>query len=114
MKKRIIHKELAAGRWFQFSLIEQFANIGSEVERTIRYKQKGDHEDSQAACQRALELLDLSIADPKNKKRLKEILRIRYMFADHYMGINEYNFTDEFWQKYFDYFAYAYAGQRGR
>jgi len=27
------HKGLAQGRWFQLTLIEQLANIGSEVER---------------------------------------------------------------------------------
>jgi hypothetical protein len=69
---------------------------------------------SQQACERALELLDLSIADPKNKKRLKEIIRVRYMFADHYMGINEHYFTDEFWQRYFFDFAYAAALKRKR
>jgi hypothetical protein len=26
-----IHKELAAGRWFELSLVEQLANIGSDV-----------------------------------------------------------------------------------
>jgi hypothetical protein len=29
------HRELAAGRWFQLSLIEQPANTGSEVERAL-------------------------------------------------------------------------------
>ena len=69
---------------------------------------------SQQACERALELMDLTIADPKNKKRLKEILRARYFFADHYMGINEHAFTDEFWQQYFFDFAYAAAIAKGR
>jgi len=30
-----MHRELAAGRWFELSLVEQLANIGSEIERTI-------------------------------------------------------------------------------
>lgn len=29
------HRELAAGRWFGLPLVEQMANIGSEIERTI-------------------------------------------------------------------------------
>jgi hypothetical protein len=41
MEKKIIHKSLAAGRWFELSFIEQFANIGSDVERTIQWKKKG-------------------------------------------------------------------------
>jgi len=31
--KKILHKELAAGKWFKLSLAEQMANIGSEVSR---------------------------------------------------------------------------------
>jgi len=31
-----IHAELAAGRWFDLSLVEQLAHIGSEVDRAIR------------------------------------------------------------------------------
>lgn len=66
----IIHKQLAAGRWFELSLVEQLANVGSDIERTIQWKKKGDFEYSKEAFLRALELLDLTIADPKNRKRL--------------------------------------------
>ena len=31
----IMHKNLVAGGWLKFSLIEQLANIGSGIERTI-------------------------------------------------------------------------------
>ncbi len=34
------HKDLAAGRWSQLSLIEQMANIGSEVERALNWRIK--------------------------------------------------------------------------
>ena len=30
-------------RWFQMPIGEQISNIGSEVERAIKYKNKGDH-----------------------------------------------------------------------
>jgi len=30
-----IHKELASGRWFKFSLAEQLANVGSEIETGV-------------------------------------------------------------------------------
>lgn len=105
----IIHKELAAGRWFEFSLIEQLANIGTDIERTINWKKRGDLENSQAAFYRALELIDLSIADPKNKRRLKEIVYAREMLVDHFVYDNIYNTTDESWQKYFYEFNYAAA-----
>ena len=33
-----MHRELAAGRWFDFSLVEQMANIGSEIEGAISWR----------------------------------------------------------------------------
>ena len=110
----IIHEELAAGRWFQLSLIEQLANIGSDVIRTIEWKKRGDPELSRQAFYRALELIDLTIADPKKRKRLKEIMRTREALVDHFMYDNEYNTTDEIWYNYFFDFNYAAAIQRGR
>ena len=110
----IIHKEYAAGRWFAFSLLEQLANIGSDVDRAIRWKQRGKNEDSQAAFERALELMYLTIADPKNKRRLKEIVRAKEMFIDYFLFDNTYGFTDEFWQNYYYQFSYAAALKRGR
>lgn len=62
-----LHKELAQGRWFELSLMEQLANVGMDVERTIRWKQKNNREHSDKAFERALDLLSLSIIDPKNK-----------------------------------------------
>ena len=111
-----MHKDLAGGRWFSFSLLEQLANVGSDVQRTVVWKQKGDLEYSQKAFERALELLDLTIADPKHKGRgaLRELLRVREALIDHFMYDNDYNTTDEIWQKYFYEFNYAAALQRGR
>jgi len=110
----IVHKQLASGRWFKFSLVEQLANVGSDVERTIRWKKKGEPEYSQKAFERSLELLDLTIADPKNKKRLKEIVRVREALVDHFMYDNVYATTAELWQKYFIAFNYAAGLKRGR
>ena len=110
----IVHKDLASGRWFSFSLMEQLANIGMDIERTIRWKSKGDLEMSKQAFERALELLDLTVADPKNKGRLREVLRTREALVDHFVYNNEYKTTDESWQNYFFAFNYAAALQRGR
>jgi len=38
------HQELAKGRWFELSLVEQLANVGSEVEQTISWRNKGNAE----------------------------------------------------------------------
>jgi len=109
-----IHKDLASGRWFEFSLVEQLANVGSDVERTIKWKNSGNEEYSKQAFERALELLDLTVADPKNRRRLKEILRTREALVDYFVYDNQYGSTDELWKKYFFNFNYATALKRGR
>ena len=109
-----IHKGLASGRWFELSLIEQLANIGTDIERAIRWKQKGNVEYSQQAFERALDLLDLSIIDIKNRKRLKELTRMREVLIDYFVYDNEYGSTDQAWQNYFYPFNYAVALRRGR
>jgi hypothetical protein len=34
------HKQLAAGRWRELPFLEQMANIGSEIERTVNWRQR--------------------------------------------------------------------------
>lgn len=95
------HKKLANGGWQKLTLIEQLANIGSEVERTIKWKNKGNVEYSRMAFERALELLDITIADPQNRKRLKELTRLREFLADYFAFGNDYQSSDKQWQNYF-------------
>jgi len=101
------HKNLSNGKWNELSILEQMANIGSEVERSIKWKNKNNLKFAKKAFERFLELIDLTIADYKNKSRLKEILRIREFFSDFLIGNNIYNFKDEEWQKYFYHFNLA-------
>lgn len=107
-----MHKELASGRWFQLSLVEQLANVGSDVIRTIKWKNKNNIAYSKKAFERALELLDLTIADPKNRYRLKEIVRTREVLIDYFIFDNIYSSTDKLWEKYFYKFNYAAALKR--
>jgi hypothetical protein len=112
---RIIHQSLLdSGRWFKLSLVEQMANIGSDVGRAVQWKEKGDLTASNQAFERALELIDFTTTDPKNKGRLREVLRVREFLADFFVGENQYGFTGDAWQYYFYYFGYAAAAQRGR
>lgn len=104
------HKELARGRWFNMAIAEQLANIGSEVERTISWKNKNNIDYSNKAFERALELLDLTVQDDKNKFRLKEILRVREALVDYFMFDNEFSSSDELWRKYF--LAFNFAARR--
>lgn len=101
------HQELAKGKWFNLSLIEQLANIGSEVERVINWRNKGSPKYSRLAFERALELLSLTIDDPKNKFRLKEPARLYELLVDYFAGDNFYGSSDELWHNYFLPFAYA-------
>ena len=74
------HKGLAAGRWFELSLAEQFGNIGSEVHRTINWFLEKD-ERFNNAFDRTLELFDLTISDKRWMGRYKEICRSREYFC---------------------------------
>lgn len=99
------HQELAAGRWFELSLVEQMANVGSEVIRMLKWQKKNSRY-AQLAFERALELLDLTIQDTKNKKQLKEIVRVREVLADFYFE-NNYQSNEKSWYNYFYAFNYA-------
>jgi hypothetical protein len=101
------HKKLAKGRWFELDLVEQLANIGSEVERAIVWRDK-NKEYSRKAFYRALELLELSLSDKKNKKYsvLKELCRLKEILLDFFYGNNEYSSSNELIRKYFYAFAY--------
>lgn len=100
------HRELAQGRWFQIPFLEQMAHIGSEVERAILWREK-NKDYSIKAIERALELIDLTVADIKNRKRLKELLRMREVLVDYFYGDNQYGSSDKLWHNYFTPFFYA-------
>lgn len=103
------HRDLAAGRWWTLTVAEQLGNVGSEVSRAARWS--GRNPDlARGALYRALELFDLTLADPRHRKaptRLREIARAREVVADFFAGSNEYGSTAESLQKYFDAFAIA-------
>lgn len=101
-----VHKELSNGRWFELSLIEQMANVGSEVIRAINWKNKNEKY-SHAAFERALELLEFTINDKKNIDRLKEITRVYEVVADYFAGDNAYGSSDKNMENYFLAFNYA-------
>jgi hypothetical protein len=110
-KRTYIHKELAAGRWRELTFFEQMANVGSEIGRTINWRDKNE-EYSRLAFERGLELLDLTIADPKNRTGLKELCRVREVLVDYFMYANEYGSSDKLWQNYF--YGFNYAARLGK
>ena len=102
------HPGLASGRWAQLSLAEQLANVGAEVGR-MRSRRT---EDRARPFERALELLDLTLADPRWRGRRKEIARAREILCDAADGGHEYGSTLEALDRYF--LAFAVLARRGR
>ncbi len=86
------HPSLAGGRWQKLSLMEQLGNVGSEVGRTAKWKEK-DPRLAEEAFFRALELLDMTREDPRWRGRLKEISRLREVFCDAWQGGHTYATT---------------------
>lgn len=107
------HKELAAGRWAQLTFSEQMANIGSEVIRAIKWKNKNNAKLSQNAFDRALELLYLTIENKKNKSRLRELTRLHEVLVDYFNCDNIYKSSDKLWQQYFLAFNYKARLEKG-
>jgi hypothetical protein len=83
------------------------ANIGSEVGRALRWREKGNEELAEKAVVRALELLDLSLGARHSYPRLRELARVREALVDYFFGSNEFCSSDGLWRSYFDHFNYA-------
>ncbi|MBU1326797.1 hypothetical protein KKB64_01065 [Patescibacteria group bacterium] len=88
------------------------ANIGSEVERALKWKEKRNNTYSLLAFHRALELVDLTLALPYPLPKLRELSRTREALVDYFAGDNHYHSSDVLWQKYI--FAFTLAAQMQR
>lgn len=107
-----IHQSLASGRWQELSICEQLGNIGSEISRALLARANGNPERMLGALYRALDLFDLTMADPRHRGpkysgRLREICRAREVVCDFFYGDNVYKSTGESLDKYFRFFALA-------
>lgn len=100
------HKDLARGRWKKLSFLEQMANIGSEIERALKWRAKHNADYCQKALERALELMDLTLDSVTNFPRLKELARLREAIVDYFFGTNQYGSNETLWKKYFAHFTY--------
>lgn len=107
-----LHKEMAAGRWHTMTLHEQLGNLGSEVHRVVMWKEK-DVKEAERAFERALELFDLTLTDPRwlAARRLKEIFRAREFFCAAHLG-QPRGMTLQDLDDYF--FQYALAARKDR
>ncbi len=108
-----LHAGLASGRWWTLTLAEQLGNAGADVGRAVRAKEEGDKERFNAALDRALELLDLTLADTRWRgPRLREIARTREVVCDFLIGDNIYRSTPESLDAYF--VGFAISARRDR
>lgn len=76
----IYHQELSSGKWAELTFAEQMGNIGSEVNRMIKWRNK-NKAIAEKAFERMLELIDLTLATLKGKYRLREIARARELLV---------------------------------
>lgn len=94
------------------SLCEQLGNVGSEVGRAAKWQRQGNIISRDKALERAFDLLDMTIADTRRKKSLKELCRSREVLADVFYGDNEYKDSPEAMEKYF--YQYALVARAGK
>jgi hypothetical protein len=91
-------------RWFAMPVAVQISNVGSEVNRAIKYKSKGETEKAERFMNKAIQLLELSKQDPKNRHRRQEFECAIEELIDYFIGNNIYQKTDEVLLRYYDAF----------
>lgn len=102
------HSDAPAIRWHKMSICEQLGNVGSEVGRAVKWLRNGKYNLMSKCLDRALELLDLTIIDPRwQNHRQKELKMARAVLVDTFYGDRIYNDTPENLEKYFYHFAVA-------
>lgn len=97
------------------SVVEQMANVGSEVERSIRAREAGNEARFESAFERAMELFDLTVADPRWRgPRLRELTRAREEFRALLFGDEGVWPTVETVRRYYLQFGVAARNEHAR
>jgi hypothetical protein len=97
------------------SLAAQMGNVGSEYERALSWKERGDVDRFEHAFERLLELLDLTIADPRwRNHRLKELTRAREVICEELFGDENRAQAGPNLQNYFLYFGILARHERDK
>ncbi len=101
-----LHGDCIAEEWLTMSLEDQLGNIGSEYERALRWKEKGQKQMFENALARMLELFNLTIGDKRwHGPRLKELCRAREVSLSELFDDKEFSGNPESLKKYFLQFA---------
>ena len=88
------HKNLTKEKWQGFSKEDQILNIAAEFSRAKNGLTDNDEKQVLDCLNRAFELLDLTINDPRWRRGLNELLRFRDVLAQFYItkdkNLNEF------------------------
>ncbi len=106
MSEPTLHGGLTHERWERLSLADQLANIGTEVARAARAKNRQDVSRLQQHFDLALELFEFTLDDERWRDQRVEIGRAREIVCDFLAGDNEYESTAESLDAYFLPFSY--------
>ncbi|MDP4001679.1 MAG: hypothetical protein Q8P69_01390 [bacterium] len=90
---------VSENRWHTLPLAEQMANIGSEIGRAAKWQGKDDNR-FDGVISRAMELINLTLEDPRWRSRLSELGRFKEFFCDAVLGGHEYGTTFSSLEKY--------------
>jgi len=85
MYKLALHKHLTLKKWERFGLKQQLLMIANELNRAQNWIEKNDTEEVNNCYERAMELLDLTIAMKYRKNRMRELLLAREVLAGLYI-----------------------------
>jgi hypothetical protein len=97
-------------RWSRMTFSEQMLNIGSEVSRALKWKDKKEKR-SELAFYRALELFHFTVRSLYSTgygHRIKELGRAKEVLYDYLYGDNVYKSTEKSLLKYYNDFIGTY------
>ena len=80
----IYHKSLTSEKWNSYTKPQQILMIASELHRSKIRMLKKNNSEVNLAYERAFELIDLTVEDPKWKYATKEMLRLREVMGEIY------------------------------
>ena len=78
----IYHKNLTTDKLFSYPRHQQLLTIANELNRAQNALLKQDYDNAIHSWERAFELTDLTVGDPKNPNLMKELLRFRELLGE--------------------------------
>ena len=104
IRKRMEEEKHFIRKWLKMPYSMQISNIGSEVHRAIRWKNKGMIDRSVNFYERADEFLAYTLDDPKNAAMKEELEYRMDELWEYFIGDNKYHATEESLVAFYDQF----------